>query len=292
MEKLKIALVQHASPVGEKARNLKATISWVRKAHKKGAALVCLPELGITGHAGHPAMVSEAEPVPDGPCARRLCELAAGLGIYICAGIAEEERGIHYNTQFLVGPEGYLGKQRKVHLSRDEYFFFRAGTRLTVFDLPMAKVGIIICYDNLLPEMARCLAVRGAELLLCVHAGRFGKWPRNAAGRRAAVQALKRDWRLIHMCRAYDNGCYVALCNTAGRSAVGLRGVEANHAGGCIVINPGGEVIAESRTRDIRDEMIVVPLDGHAVAARRSEICFNLQTRKPEVFGALVEPTE
>ena len=42
--------------------------------------------------------------------------LAADLGLFVCAGIAEDDRGIHYNTQFLVGPHGYIGKQRKIHL--------------------------------------------------------------------------------------------------------------------------------------------------------------------------------
>ncbi len=292
MDSFKIALVQHGSPVGRTKENLQATISWTQKAKKAGAALVCFPELNITGHAGHAAMVDCAEPVPDGPSVAALVDAARKLDIHICAGIAEDDRGIHYNTQFIVGPDGYLGKQRKVHLSIDEYFYFRGGTRLPVFDLPVARVGIIICYDNCLPECARCLAVEGAELLLCPHAARFGTWPRTSAGRRKAVARRKKEWALIHSCRAYDNGCYVALCDTVERSAVGLRGVEANHAGGCMVFDPNGELAAESRSKDIRDEMLVAALDGGKVAKRRARPCFNLQTRRPEVFAALTEPTQ
>ena len=292
MESFKIALVQHSSPVGAKAENLKATVSWVKKASKAGAALVCLPELGISGHAGHPAMVEQAEPVPGGQAVAVLSGLAGDLGIHICAGICEDDRGIHYNTQFIVGPEGYVGKQRKVHLSGDEYFYFRGGTALPVFDLPFARVGIIICYDSTFPEVARCLAVQGAELLLASHAARFGNWPRDAQSRRKAVRRSKDNWARVHACRALDNGCYVALCNTAGRSAVGIKGVEANHAGGCMVFDPRGSLFAESRSRDIRDEMLVAHLDGQIVAQRRSQACFNLQTRRPEVYRALAEPTE
>jgi predicted amidohydrolase len=212
------------------------------------------------------------------------------LDLYICAGIAEDDRGIHYNTQFIVGPEGYLGKQRKVHLSRDEHYYFRGGTAVPVIELPMARVGIVICYDNLFPELSRCLAVQGAELLLCVHAARFGKWPRDAKGRRKAVENQRRSWRLIHSCRAYDNGCYVALCNMVGQG--GVPGVEANHAGVCMVFGPGGELVAESRSKDIAEEMLVVELDSGKVAERRREPCFNLQTRRPEVFSVLSQPTE
>jgi predicted amidohydrolase len=287
----RLALVQHKSPLGRKAENLDAAVSWARKARKARADFVFLPELNITGHGGHEIMVSEAEPVPEGPSVARLTETAKDLGLYICAGIAEDDRGIHYNTQFIVGPEGYVGKQRKVHLSLDEYYLFRHGTDVPVFDLPMARVGIIICYDNHIPEIARCLAVKGAEVLLAPHASRFGTWPRGDAARRSAVRKQKDAWRLVHACRAFDNGCYVALCNTVGRSAMGLRGVEANHAGGCMVIDPAGDVVAESRTRDLREEMALANLKAEAVARPRRQRCFNLLTRRPEVFGAITEPT-
>lgn len=292
MEDFRIALVQHASPVRSTQKNLEATEAWARKAKKAGADLVVLPELNITGHAGHAAMVAQAEPVPDGPRCERLIELARELDVFICAGLAEDDLGIHYNTMAMLGPEGYVGRQRKTHLSRDEYYYFRAGTDLPVFDLPFARVGVIICYDNSHPEISRCLAVRGAEVLLGPHAARFGAWPRTPVGRREAVKGIKGRWRRLHSTRAYDSGVYVALCNTAGRSAQGLKGVEANHAGGCMVISPDGEVVAESRSRDIRDEMVVVDLEAEAVHARRRQACFPLQTRRPEVFTALTGPTE
>ena len=110
MKSFKIAVVQHASPVADKAGNLEQIISWTKKAKKAGAKLVLFPELNITGHAGDKAMVKEAEPVPGGPSTNRLAKLAKKLDIYICAGITEDDHYIHYNTQFIVGPEGFIGK--------------------------------------------------------------------------------------------------------------------------------------------------------------------------------------
>lgn len=291
MEGFKIALVQQCSPVAKKRRNLEHTVEWCAKAAKAGAALVCFPELSITGHAGHPRMVKEAEPVPDGPSVARLCDVARDLDLHVCAGIAEHDLGIHYNTQFIVGPGGYIGKQRKVHLSADEYFYFRHGTDMPVLELPFARVGMIICYDNAMPEIARCLAVKGAEIILCPHAARFGKWPNAASERRKKTRSIKERWRMIHRCRAYDNGCYVAVFNAVGRSAVGLRGVEANHGGCCMAFDPDGNDVAESRTTDMREEMVVAALKAELVAARRRQVCFNLQTRRPELFTALTQPT-
>ena len=72
---------------------------------------------------------------------------------------------------------------------------------------------------------------------------------------------------------------------------MGIRSVEASHAGGCMLIDPLGQLAGESHTRDIREEMLVADLDGDLVAKRRRSNCFNLQTRRPGVFAALTEPT-
>ena len=77
--------------------------------------------------------------------------------------LSEKERDIVYNTQVLVGPHGYIGKQRKLHLSRDETFYYKGGRDITVFDIGACKVGIVICYDNQFPEVARVLALRGVQ---------------------------------------------------------------------------------------------------------------------------------
>ena len=292
MESFTIALIQQDSPVGKKDSNIEQTIIWSEKAKAVGASIACFPELNITGHAGHPLMVGEAEDVPDGPSCTKLVELSGELDMYICAGLAECDKGIHYNTYFIAGPEGYIGKQRKVHLSRDEYFYFRAGTKLPVFDLSFVRTGIAICYDNEVPEISRCFAVNGAELLLCPHAARFGSWPNGVYGREKAVREQKDHWRLVHSCRSYDNGVYVALCNTAGNSSELIEDVEANHAGCCMVFDPYGKLIAESKSSDIAEEMVVASLDPKPLHDRRTEPCFNLQTRKPEVFGVLSEQTD
>jgi predicted amidohydrolase len=291
MKDLRLALIQQSSPLGRKEKNLDAAESWARKAAAKDAHLVCFPELNITGHGGDPLMIRGAEAVPDGPAFLRLAELARDLSIFICAGIAEAERGAVYNTQFVVGPGGFVGKQRKVHLSRDEYFYFRAGSTLDVLELPFARVGIAICFDNEIPEVSRTLAVSGAEVLLCPHAARFGKWPKDAAGRRKAVRDRKNHWKTQHPVRARDNGAYVALCDAVGRSAIGLNGCMANHAGGCMAFGPDGKLIAESRARDIVEEMLVVDLKAESLEKVRCSSCFNLRVRRIEAFAPLTQPT-
>ena len=171
MQDLTIALIQMNAPLGKVATNLQAHDRWAREATEAGAQLICFPELSITGHWCAGQVWDAAEAVPDGESCRHLMALAHDLGAYLCFGLAERDRGIAYNTQVVVAPEGYVGKQRKLHLSADEYFHFRMGSEIPVLDLGLCRLGIGICYDNLFPEVARIAAVRGAEVYLMPHAG-------------------------------------------------------------------------------------------------------------------------
>jgi predicted amidohydrolase len=292
MQDFKIALVQHASPLRKKSQNLETLIAWTHKAKKARADLVVFPELNITGHGGHASMIQHAEPIPGGPACQTIMELARDLDIFICAGIAELDMETQYNCQFIVGPDGFVGKQRKVHLSGDEYFYFRHGTDLPVFQLPFAKIGIVICFDNGIPEVARTHAVKGAEVSLGVHAARVGKWPTTPEQRKLTMKYWLNQWRLIHPARAQDNGCYVCLNNTIGQSARGIRGVEANHIGGLMVYGPDGRLVAENNAIRMKEEMLVVPLEAAPLHQRRTAECFNIRVRRPESFGPLTQPTD
>lgn len=287
MDRCNIALVSQTSIIGEKQNNLDKTVEWVEKAHRNGVKLVCFPELGLTGHAGLPDMVGESESVPDGMCVRTLCNVSKELNLYICAGIAENDRGIHYNTQFLTGPEGFIGKQRKIHPSKDEYFYFRGGTKLNVFDLPFARIGMIICYDNSFPEIARCHAVNGAEILICPLARRGGKWSDDVKERLAVIDAMKNKWMKMFPARSLDNGCYSLVYNMTGDCAVNIEGAAAPHVGGGMVFDPAGNAAAELFASDFAENMLIAELDGRKVHDARTGKCFNLSIRKPEVFGDL-----
>ncbi len=78
-----------------------------------------------------------------------------------------------YNTLVLVGPDGYIGKYRKVHLPLTERIMMYPGDGdYPVFETRFGKVGLMICFDKAYPEVARSLALKGAEILLCPTA-----WP-------------------------------------------------------------------------------------------------------------------
>lgn len=276
------AAVQMNAPLGAVEANLAQIERWTRAAVDEGAQLVCFPELAISGHwcAGDVWTVSEA--VPGGPSCTRLEALARDLRCVISVGIAEREANVTYNTQMVIGPDGFLGKQRKLHMSADEYFHFRMGGKLHIIDIGLCKLGIGICYDTVFPETARIAAVKGAEVFLAPHAARCGQWPQSQEAQRARVATVMDHARMTFRARANDNGMWVIYCNQAGQA-----GPETVHGGGILFVDPAGKIVAESETDLIEDEMVLCDLTAEAFEARRRARCFNLQTRRPEIYGDL-----
>jgi predicted amidohydrolase len=234
----------------------------------------------------------EVEAVPDGPSVGRLIEMARRHRLVLCAGLSEKERDIVYNTAVLVGPDGYIGKQRKLHLSRDEGFFYKGGRELPVFDAGPGKVGVVICYDNQFPEVARVLALRGAEVLLMPHAARFKVWDDTPQGE-AAARRHSHDFFKLYALRARENACFAVLADQAGRAghvAQWPRDSEnqPHHAGAALVWGPDGELIASTQEERIREEMILATLDAALLGRERALANYMLRTRRPELFGELL----
>ena len=291
MRTTRVAAVSMNGFLGEPERVLRAIDVWCERVAAEGAELVLFPELVIHGHCT-PNTWALAEPVPDGPSVRRLEEIAARHRLVLCAGLSEKERDIVFNTQVLVGPDGYIGKQRKLHLSRDEVFYYKGGREIPVFDVGPCKVGVVICYDNQFPEVARVLALRGAEVLLMPHAGRFKLWDdtpeSEAAARRYSHEFLKK-----YALRARENVCFAVLADQAGRAGcVDLWPRDSenqpHHAGAALIWGPDGELIAATQEERIREERIVATLDAALLARERALANYMLRTRRPELFGELV----
>jgi predicted amidohydrolase len=277
--------------LGEPERVLNSIARWCEQAAAEKAELVLFPELVVHGHCT-PSTWELAEPVPDGPSVVRLLQLARHFRLVLCVGLSEKERDIVYNTQVLVGPDGYIGKQRKLHLSRDEVLYYKAGRAITVFDIGACRVGIVICYDNQFPEVARVLALRGAEVLLMPHAARIKTWDDTPQSETAARRYS--HWYFQgHAMRARENFCFAVLADQAGRAGyVDLYPKDSpnqpHHAGAALVFGPDAEQLATAQTDRIRDEMIVATLEAELLAKYRSLPNYTLRTRRPELFGELV----
>ena len=268
MSKIKVTLASVPSLLADKQRNLDKVEEACRIADRDGARLILLPELMLTGHGGHPLMRDNAEPVPDGPLARAVIELSKTYGLCICVGIAELCERIVYNSQMVADRGLYLGLQRKINMSYDEYCYFGAGDRVNVFDIGDLRFGITICYDSHFPEIALMHNLNHADVILGAHAARFGSfpyepWPKNPPSSFYAeiISGVQKIWTRIHCARASDNNAFVLLCNTVGSSTEGLEGVVANHGGTVMAIDPLGEIFLRTQEKIMVEEIATVELD-------------------------------
>jgi predicted amidohydrolase len=136
------------------------------KAATERADLVVLGEaLTYAFRKPHIDMIEAAEPIP-GPSSEYFAAQARKHNYYIVAGLVERDGTLVHNTAVLVGPEGLVGKYRKVTLTRSESDAgVTPGHDFPVFKTRFGKVGMMICYDGFFPEPARQLSAHGAEII-------------------------------------------------------------------------------------------------------------------------------
>src|SRR5262249_37150709 len=150
------------------------------------------------------------------------------------------------------------------------------------------RAGIAICYDNQFPEVARVLALRGAEVLLMPHAARIKMWDETPESE-AAARRYSHDHFRAYAMRARENACFAVLTDQAGRAGyVDLyprnNPNQPHHAGAALIFGPDGELLASAQTERIRDEMVVAVLEASLLAQQRSLPNYTLRTRRPELF--------
>lgn len=293
MQSIRVAAVSMNSPFGQTEKVLEEVNAWCNKAADQGAELVLFPELLLHGHCT-PNTWELAEAVPAGPSIKRLIEVAQRYRLFLCVGLSEKEGSLVFNTQVLIGPAGYIGKQRKLHMSRDEILFYKEGRELPVYDIGKCKVGMIICYDNQFPEPARILALRGADLLLMPHAARIEMWDDTPESMAAARKATYDKFSSNYLMRAQENACFVVLADQVGRAGyVDMypkdSELQPHHAGSAMIFSPCGALLKAAQHEEIREEMIICDLEAKRLHHQRSMANYTLKTRRPELYGELVK---
>ncbi|TKJ34170.1 acyltransferase [bacterium (candidate division B38) B3_B38] len=221
---MKVGVFQLAPQFGEVKKNMERVEKGLQQIKE---ALIVLPELFNTGYqfTSGEELASLAEKIPDGPTTGRLAELAHKNLLHIVAGIAEREGEKFYNSAVLVGPDGYIDHYRKVHLFLDEKLWFAPGDKAwEIYDIGPAKIGLMICFDWIFPEVARTLVLKGAEVIC---------HPSNLLipffGQRAMIT------------RSIENMVYTITCNRTGWEERGGK-ERITFTGMSQVVSPRGEV--------------------------------------------------
>ena len=203
-----------------------------------GADLVVLPETASTGFTpGMPAEQLHAlvDDVP-GSLTAPVQEAAARLGVHVVYGTYERgsDPETVYNTAVLIGPSGQvLGAYHKTHLftgeDRSGGGWVTPGETATVVETDLGRIGLMVCFDGDYPELARVMAVRGAEVIC----------------RPSALLRSADIWELTNRARAYDNHVYVVAANATGVDPAGLI-----YFGNSMIVTPIGEVVARAASHE------------------------------------------
>lgn len=245
----------------DKARNLEVAERLVRKAARRGAELVGLPE-NFSWMGPEPERLSAAEPL-DGPTLAAMSSLARELGVALLAGSVPEAGapgGRVHNTSVLFGPTGArLAAYRKIHLfdveigdgaTYRESAAVAPGAEAVAADVPFARVGLSVCYDLRFPELYRQLSARGATILTVPAA--------------FTLMTGKDHWEVLLRARAIENLCYVMAPAQQGRHSE--KRLTYGHA---LVADPWGLVVARASEGE---GMALAEYDPELVARVRRDL--------------------
>ena len=294
MRPFKVAATQVDVRSADVEHNLEAHLRLIAETAEAGCDLVVFPELGVTGSNGSPEVTRHAEP-HDGRIYQAIRRRAQECGIVVSYGFCERFRGTHYNTSALVGPDGLIGLQRKVHASYDEFFRFRQAYEWGVYDLGFCTVGTAICHDSDFFESWRILALKGAEVILLPHAnrtmpagggtltfdGREQELSDEDIGRAQEELLEERPWPpRLHDLLARDNGVFAVFSDMVGFDD------HSTHVGGAYVLAPDGSMIARSGIGG-GDGWVGADLDPALVERARENPWFALKKRRPEAYEEL-----
>jgi N-carbamoylputrescine amidase len=270
-DKFRVGLVQmSASP--DPDRNLQHAIDMLGDAARRGAQVICLPELFQTQYfcqREDAALFDLAEPIP-GPTTEKLSQVAKDLKIALIASLFEKRAaGVYHNTAVLFDTDGATrGIYRKMHIPDDplyyEKFYFTPGDLgFRAFDTAHGRIGTLVCWDQWYPEGARLTALQGAHVLFYPTA--IGWHP---AEKEEFGVAQHDAWKTIQRAHAIANGVYVAVVNRVGFEHGDIRGNRAPGAGlefwgRSFLCDPFGRVIAEA-SHD-KEEILVGEVDVKAL---------------------------
>lgn len=266
--------------------NLEHAIAGIREAAKRGADIVCLPELFRSPYfcITEKCTKDYAEEIP-GKTGDALSRVAAELKVTVVGGsVYEQAPEGRFNTALIYDSEGkLLGQYRKTHIPHDPAFYeqnyFGSGNEnYKIFETDVrgqkVKIGVLICYDQWFPEAARSLALLGADIIF---------YP-TAIGTVHGVSESEGDWhdawRTVQRGHAIANATIVAAVNRVGQ--------EQNSVfwGGSFVADAFGRVLAEGTTKE---EIVLAPVDlAHNRFIKDSWRFF--AERRPDTYGMVTKP--
>ena len=265
---MKIALAQMKMS-GCIMENYEKTLDLIQRAAKDGAKLICFPEIQLSPFfPQYEKRDASMWVIPaNSPMIGRIRGACESAGIYAAPNFYVEEAGRRYDMSLLIDDRGtILGRQKMVHIAQADCFFEQdyytpSEEGFQVFDTPLGKIGIVVCFDRHYPESVRTEALKGAELILIP-----------TANTKAEPSALF-QWEI--KVQAFQNSVNIAMCNR-----VGLEG-GMEFSGESIVADSNGETLVLA---DDREQLLFAEVDLSAARQARERKPYT-SLRRPELYG-------
>jgi predicted amidohydrolase len=270
-DKIRLALAQISSKRENKEANLQKIEDLTLKAKEQGADIAIFPEMALTGYVIRDQVYELAETVP-GPAVERVEALAQKTGMHIIFGLpelSEKTQATTFNTAVFVGPQGFIGKYRKMYLPTHSVFeekrYFRPGYEAAAYQTEIGNIGLSICYDVFFPEVFRLTRLKGAQLIVCI----------------SASPAVRRSYFETLTCaRAIENTAYIAYVNLAGVQD-GLQ-----FWGGSRLVGPNGDVLFRAKYDE--EDFAICEVDYNDLRTAETFIP-TLRDLRPELYDKLKE---
>jgi len=269
-------------------KNLAKAVKWVDKAAKKGAQIICLPELFRTQYFCQKEDVDIfdlAETFP-GPSTIAMKKAAKKNKVVIVVPIFEKRApGVYHNSAVIINADGEVaGMYRKMHIPDDpafyEKFYFAPGDLgFKSFETRYGNIGTLICWDQWYPEGARLTALQGASILFYPTAIGWHPHEKEKYGK-----AQFESWQTVQRGHAIANGVYVAATNRIGHEITvpGTPGLE--FWGTSFICDPQGVIIAQGSID--KEEVVMAEVDLDHIEDIRRNWPF-LRDRRIDAYGGI-----
>src|SRR5690554_939674 len=258
----KIGLIQ-ISLTKDPDKNLKKVVEWISKAAKKGAQVICLPELFRTQYFCQSENIDYfefAETIP-GPSTSTISKVAKQHKVVVVVPVFEKRApGVYHNSLAVIDTKGKIkGIYRKMHIPDDpayyEKFYFTPGDLgYKSFDTEYGNIGTLICWDQWYPEGARLTAMQGAAVLFYPTAIGWHPHEKDEHGK-----AQFESWQTIQRGHAVANGVYVAAVNRVGLEKPSDDSAGIEFWGSSFIADPQGVIIAQA-SHD-KEEILIAEID-------------------------------
>lgn len=264
---MKIAGIQFACSK-DKDKNIENATRTLEVAMAKGARIICFQELFNTHWFPKNAddtVFAMAEEI-DGPTVSVLREKAKAGEAVVLVPMFEKEGQRYFNSCVVIKEDGEIGGvYRKVHVPGiplwEEKFYFSPGDKgFPVFETRYGKIGIQMSWDNLYPEVARMLALKGAEILFAPTACAFKS---------------QHIWQTVISGNAIVNGVFIMRVNRVGSEDV------QDFYGMSFCVNPEGELIGGPTGQG--DSILLADIDLEYLQHVRREWPL-LKERRPALY--------